>query len=408
MNKILILVFGLILGNNLINCMDKEKKSHEYRYRFLPEIYKIIIEYAGHRYHPTWQFNHTDGGHLDAVVSLTYSPGSKHLVSCTRDGTLKLWNTDYHSANNQPCTHTIQSTDEVYCISYSPCGKYLASGNHDNTIKLWDMNANSSKYKQCIYILQDKNDHHKFEVNSLSLRIYNEVNSLSFSPDGKYLASGSCFNIKLWDMDPSSAKYNQCIDTFNSDTAGCPHRISSLAYSPCGKYLASGSLDGNIIVWNMRNAKKRRLYVFDGDNGGHTWQISSISYSPNGKYLASCSRDLTIKLWNVDPKSKYKQCIHTWNELNRDEAKLLSFSPCSKYLVSSDYNSDIIKLWDTDANSATFKKCISILPRTDGRRNWGVFSLSFAPCGKYLTIGYGDGVIRNINFPEWILSLIIR
>jgi dipeptidyl aminopeptidase/acylaminoacyl peptidase len=111
------------------------------------------------------------------------------------------------------------------------------------------------------------------------------VNSVSFSPDGKTLASGSeDKTIKVWNLATGKE-----ITTLTGHTL----LVNSVSFSPDGKTLASGSDDKTIKVWNLATGKVISTLT------GHTSWVNSVSFSPDGKTLASGSADNTIKVWNL-------------------------------------------------------------------------------------------------------------
>lgn len=61
--------------------------------------------------------------------------------------------------------------------------------------------------------------------------------------------------------------------------------VSSIAYSPDGKYIASGSLDNTIILWNAASNKIIRTFT------SHTGAIRHVEFNRLGNQILSCASD---------------------------------------------------------------------------------------------------------------------
>ena len=66
--------------------------------------------------------------------------------------------------------------------------------------------------------------------------------------------------------------------------------IYSIFFSPNGKYLASGSRDCTIVVWKVSSGEPIKIFR------GHSLEVYSVVFSPNGEFLASGSRDHSVGL----------------------------------------------------------------------------------------------------------------
>jgi uncharacterized protein with WD repeat len=236
-------------------------------------------------------------------------------------------------------------TDEVWSVSFSPDGSLLASGSEDKTIKLWRVADG-------------------LEVRTLTGPT-NWVRSVSFSPDGRLLASGSVDNtIKLWRVADGSL-----VRTLTGHTGF----VFSVSFSPDGSLLASGSEDKTIKLWRVADGSLVRTLT------GHTLWVSSVSFSPDGRLLASGSVDNTIKLWRVADGSLVRTLTgHTGFVFS------VSFSPDGSLLASGSRDKTI-KLWRVSDGS---------LVRTLTGHTDEVWSVSFSPDGRLLASGSWDHTIK--------------
>ena len=71
--------------------------------------------------------------------------------------------------------------------------------------------------------------------------------------------------------------------------------VVSVTFSPDGKRIASGSLDKTICLWDAETGLQ-----LGSPLTGHTDHICSVAFSPDGKRIASGSSDKTICLWDTE------------------------------------------------------------------------------------------------------------
>jgi hypothetical protein len=232
----------------------------------------------------------------------------------------------------------------VWSVSFSPDGSLLASGSWDDTIKLWRV-ADGSLVRT-----------HK--------GLLGFVSSVSFSPDGSLLASGNFDGtIKLWRVSDGAL--------VRTLTGHSP--VNSVSFSPDGSLLASGSGDGTIKLWRVADSLEVRTLT------GHTDGVRSVSFSPDGSLLASGSRDNTIKLWRVADGLEVRTLTgHT------DLVLSVSFSPDGRLLASGS-GDKTIKLWRVADGSLVCTLTGHRVP---------VESVSFSPDGSLLASRSSDDTIK--------------
>ncbi|HAC62028.1 MAG TPA: hypothetical protein DCF68_00470 [Cyanothece sp. UBA12306] len=265
-------------------------------------------------------------------------------------------------------------SDRVNQISFSADGKLIASGSHDGTINLWNPQG----------ILLE------------SLSQSGRVITVDFSPKGNLLATANDEGtIKIWQVELSAQKVqvSSYKDLPGHQNDSCQEfkkcQINDLKFNPQGTILASGSRDGTIKLWNVTDGTPINTLK------EHQNDINHISFSPDGQLLASRSSDKVVKLWNI-PSGKV---LSTLSEHQRG-VTAVAFSPDGQLLVSGDRNG-VIKLWNTKT-----AKLVTEVQRHDG----SVYSLNFSPDGQYLASA-GEGnflhLWRNIA-GNWELDATLQ
>ena len=238
-------------------------------------------------------------------------------------------------------------TGYVDSVSFSPNGNTIASGSGGSTaIHLWDT---------------DTGNHLRTLTGDRGCGW-----SVSFSPDGNTLASGSGNDIRLWDADTGNH-----LRTFRGHTEW----VLSVSFSPDGNTLASGSWD-EVRVWDANTGGL--LLAITGSAG---WQ--SVALSPDGNTLAHGSGTSTVHLWDVATGRRLHTLIGIVYGVDS-----VAFSPDGQTLAGVD-NSGTVHLWDV----ATGSRLHTLGGRT-GHTILRIESVAFSPDGNTIASGGEDGTIR--------------
>ena len=237
-------------------------------------------------------------GHKDSVSCVRWG-GTGRIYTSSQDKTVKIWDAskgvliDTLTAHAHWVNHLALSTDFALRTAYydhtgdippteeqkiaKARGRFdqavrvnneiverLVSASDDLTIYLWNPSASTKPVNRLL-------GHQK------------QVNHVSFSPNGRLIASAAFDNhVKLW-----SASDGKFLFTLRGHVGP----VYMASFSADSRLLVSGSKDTTLKVWDCLSGRLKE------DLPGHRDEVYAVDWSPDGQKVGSGGRDKAVKLW---------------------------------------------------------------------------------------------------------------
>jgi len=304
--------------------------------------------------------------------------------------------------------NSITLSEHIYdaiCCCWSKDSRFLATGSSDNSAIIWDL-SNIQSVSQC------KLQHGEAD----SKQGAHQVNTLDWSPDGKYLVTGcSDGSVRLFDHNGSLIHSIQ----------GKERIIHAVRFDPSGQRFIVGDSLSKLRVCAAQNGQKIKsiklnheaihdaawkneisfavgcydgvVAVFDSIEAepviltGHTLIVNSVAWDlqDNG-ILASCSDDSTVRVW----KNNQEQYV-----LSGHRFAVYAIKWSINGLLASSSMDCTVRIWDPNTGN-----CLHVLQQHQKL----IYALSFSPCGRYLVSGSNDQTIKfwNSSTGELLVSCL--
>ena len=300
---------------------------------------------------------HRFEGHELFVETLHWHPSKHLLLSCSADGTVRIWDADTKKEIRQLLGHE----GHVLSASWNGDGTRVISGGlPEDALRLWDVS--DIGVEAFDRELQDRPaaDWHRsgeslVVAEGIDLVIQNSegesrwlraqgaspqsIFGVDFHPTQEIVACVSNHG-KVWTVDANTAAVKTVFDSGGENKFYPTVTSRGVQWSPDGSYLAGVGSDGSLKVWNCADQK----LVSGSAKAGRVLSVAWSPISAEGQQRVAAvgtEKDLII----FDPateKTVLRIVQYGWKTG-------LAWSPDGKQLAVSDKRS--VNLWNTDDGS---------------------------------------------------------
>lgn len=291
----------------------------------------------------------------------------------------------------------IENGGRIESVEFSPVdSSLLVSRSSDNNVKIWRLNTPTEPIAELKgNSVSFSPDGEFLALSSLkdgtklwNIRTRQNVNAFSsvgrdtiFSPDGKWLAIGTIGGVQLWDIRTPT----QPIKGPKLRTKGLAEHLS---FSADAELLSSADrVSGDVDIWKIDENKAVRKSNFNVKSEKVKW-VETLKFLPDAEnpILAIAENDKNIHLLSPIDWQAY-------SDIAAGYVNDLAFSSDAKILVSGGHNE--IELWTVENG----ERVLSI----DGYSRW-VNCVDISHDRNYVAGGANDGILRVWEIDNDIFS----
>ncbi|KAI9812506.1 MAG: hypothetical protein M1832_000400 [Thelocarpon impressellum] len=285
-------------------------------------------------------------GHSKWVSNLAWEPyhaqtqGQPRVASASKDATVRIWNATLQRVEMVLSGHK----GSISCVRWGGTG-FIYTASHDKSIKVWrtedgtlahTLNAHAHWVNHLAlstdFVLRTGYHDHTGEVpaspdekRAKAKQRFQTAATTGGELVERLVSASDDFTMYLWEPSKSTKPTARLL--------GHQKQVNHVTFSPDGLYIASAGFDNHVKLWNARDGK------FISTLRGHVAAVYQCAFSPDSRLLVSASKDTTLKVWDVRSGK-----LATDLPGHRDEVYAVDWSP-DGLRVGSGGKDKAVRVW---------------------------------------------------------------
>ncbi|CDK28277.1 unnamed protein product [Kuraishia capsulata CBS 1993] len=316
-------------------------------------------------------------GHFNKVLTLSWFPDSRHVVSGSQDGFMIIWD-----AYTNTKTNAIRLYDPwITSCCVSPNGRFIATGDLENACILYKVGNDSdcgttdrNGRKMSVSPTSPESEMlgSSHEISAV-FKGHNEyISDVGFISNSQIVTSSGDRSCMLWDL--SRRSKTMAYQGHLGDVLALDVQRSQPDFSSSQVFVSCGS-DRMANVWDVRERYTTRQYPLS-----ESYDASAIRFLPGGTSFAVGSDDGVVRLLD----------FRTDGEIARYSPREISRYTFQNTMPSDNYEASHLALTPRSSNRYSSNDAFQMPSMNERIDNPGTLSLDFSISGRLMFVSYSD------------------